>query len=609
MVRELDVPQDIHIMPEPAHVGRSAAKVWLRALEMTASISGQPNRTFPTVIEELADICGQSTALLSDAESFTFRKLAERSNQYARWALDQQIGQGQTVCLLMPNRAEFLAVWIGITSVGGVVALLNTNLAGASLAHCVNEVDPKHIIVAAQLVDAFLSAQPHIAADTKVWLHGSGVVKVPRIDLELNKYSGERLGEAERRPVTIKDVALYIYTSGTTGLPKAAKISHYRLMQWSYWFAGMMDTKSNDRMYNCLPMYHSVGGVVAIGAVLVNGGSVVLREKFSVKQFWDDVISSGCTLFQYIGELCRYLLRAPAHPHESDHQIRLCCGCGLRIDVWNDFKNRFRIPQILEFYASTEGNVALYNVDGKPGAIGRIPVFLEHRQVVALLKFDIERGDLVRNKEGLCVRCIVNEVGEAVGKISGASSDLGASFEGYTSKVATDKKIVHDVLRKGDAWFRTGDLMQKDKQGYFYFVDRVGETFRWKGENVSTTEVSAVIMAFPHVVEASVYGVAIPGTDGRAGMAAIVVDDNFDLSELTKHLEGRLPRYAHPVFVRICTTIETTGTFKQKKYDLMQQGYDPAMVSDNIYFKEPERETFVRLNQESYLSILRGRKI
>jgi len=594
-------------MPESAEISRSTAKVWLRALEMTAPISGHPNRIFPTVIEELANKYGQSTALLFDDECLTFRELAERSNQYARWALHQEIARGQTVCLLMPNRPEFLAVWIGITSVGGVVALLNTNLASASLAHCINEVEPKHIIVATELVGAFLSAQPQIASKIKIWLHGGGTLKAPRIDLELHSYSGESLGKAERRPVTIKDPALNMYTSGTTGLPKAAKISHYRLMQWSHWFAGMMDSRSSDRMYNCLPMYHSVGGVVAIGAVLVNGGSVVLREKFSVKHFWDDVISLNCTLFQYIGELCRYLLRAPSHPHERDHQIRLCCGLGLKLDVWNDFKNRFRIPQILEFYAATEGNVSLYNVDDKPGAIGRIPAFVGHRHTVTLLKFDIEKGVPVRNKEGFCTQCVGNEVGEAVGKIT--TSDFGSNFEGYTSKDATDKKIIRDVFKKGDAWFRTGDLMQKDKRGYFYFVDRVGETFRWKGENVSTTEVSAVLTTFPHVVEASVYGVSIPGTDGRAGMAAIVVDESFDLAEFATYLESRLPRYAHPVFVRTCSKIETTETFKQKKYDLMRQGYDPTTVSDSIYFREPGRETFVLLDPELYNRILRGSKI
>ena len=590
-------------MPEPAEISRSPAKVWLRALEMTASISSHPNRIFSTVIDELADKYGQSRALLSDDECLTFRELAERSNQYARWALSQEIARGQTVCLLMPNRPEFLAVWIGITSVGGVVALLNTNLTRASLAHCIDEVEPKHIIIAGQLVGAFLSAQPQIASKIKIWLHGSGTLEAPRIDFELHRYSGERLGEAERRLVTIKDPALNIYTSGTTGLPKAAKISHYRLMQWSHWFAGMMDTQSSDRMYNCLPMYHSVGGVVAIGAVLVNGGSVVLREKFSVKHFWGDVTGSGCTLFQYIGELCRYLLRAPSHPRESDHQIRLCCGLGLRLDIWNDFKNRFRIPQILEFYAATEGNVALYNVDGKPGAIGRIPAFLGHRQAVRLLKFDIEKGEPVRTEEGFCIQCGVNEVGEAVGKITSAPLDLGSNFEGYTSKEATDEKIICDVFTKGDAWFRTGDLMRKDERGYFYFVDRVGETFRWKGENVSTTEVAAVIMKFPHVVEASVYGVSIPGADGRAGMAAIVVDESFDLTELAAYLESQLPRYAHPVFIRICNKIETTETFRQKKYDLIRQGYDPSTTSDSIYFKEPGSATFVHLDPELYYSI------
>ena len=286
------------------------------------------------------------------------------------------------------------------------------------------------------------------------------------------------------------DRALYIYTSGTTGLPKAANVSHFRLMQWSHWFAGMMDTRPNDRMYNCLPMYHSIGGVVAIGAPLVNGGSVVIRERFSASHFWDDVVEWNCTLFQYIGELCRYLVNSPPHPREAEHRLRLCCGNGLRPDVWEEFKRRFRIPQILEFYAATEGNFSLYNCEGKPGAIGRIPSFLAHRFPMALVKFDIETGEPIRNEEGFCIRCSANEVGEAIGKILDGGSSPGSRFEGYTDKEASDRKILRNVFMNGDAWFRTGDLMRRDENGYFYFVDRVGDTFRWKGENVSTTEVA-----------------------------------------------------------------------------------------------------------------------
>jgi fatty-acyl-CoA synthase len=592
--------------PSPRTSDQSTTKVWLRALEMTAPIAEHPYRTFPAVIEELADKFADTPALLSESGRLTYRDLAGRSNQYARWALKQGIICGETVCLFMPNLPEYLAAWVGITSVGGVVSLLNTNLVGPSLAHCVNIVEPKHIIVAAQLVGAFLSSRPYLAHTAEVWMHGDCPAELPRIDLEVNKQSAKKLTSNERQPVTIGDLALFMYTSGTTGSPKAAKISHYRIMQWSHWFAGMMDTRSSDKMYDCLPMYHSVGGVVAIGSVLINGGSVMIREKFSASHFWNDIVSSECTLFQYIGELCRYLVHTPPDQREIDHRIRLCCGNGLRADVWDDFKNRFRIPQILEFYAATEGNVALYNVEEKPGSIGRVPAFLGHRYPLALLKFDVEKEAPFRNERGFCVPCASDEIGEAVGRIDNAPTKLERHFEGYTSTKESEKKIIRDVFEVGDAWFRTGDLMRKDSGGYLYFVDRVGETFRWKGENVSTTEVSEVIAAFPGVVEVTVYGVAVPGTDGRAGMAALVVETDFELNGLTAHLQSRLPHYAHPLFLRICPAIEKTSTFKFKKIDLMQQGYDQSMTTDCIYFKDPERQAFVRVDQMLYKSLQNG---
>ena len=409
------------------------------------------------------------------------------------------------------------------------------------------------------------------------------------------------LSDAER----LSYRALYIYTSGTTGLPKAANVSHSRLMQWSHWFAGLMDTRSTDRMYNCLPMYHSVGGVLATGAVLVGGGSVVISGKFSAHQFWNDVIRWDCTLFQYIGELCRYLLHADAPPHETEHRIRMCCGNGLRLDVWDEFKRRFRIPRILEFYASTEGNVSLFNVDGKPGAIGRIPSFLAHRAPMALVKFDFDTGEPVRNAQGVCLRCAPNEVGEAIGKVPRGPSNFTSRFEGYTSQEATEKKILRDVFEPGDAWFRTGDLMRKDEQGYFYFVDRIGDTFRWKGENVSTTEVTQTIAACPGVIDAVVYGVTVPGTEGRAGMAAVVVSPTFDLIAFRQRL-ARLPEYARPLFLRVRGEIETTATFKPKTLDLSREGYDPVTIGDAIYFDDVKRHAFVRLDKALYDRIQTG---
>ena len=583
----------------------SPLKAWVRALEMTAPIARNTSVTFPVLIETLADRFGAALALLSDRECLTYRALAERANQYARWALGQGLAAGDVVCLLMPNCPEYMAIWLGITRVRGIVSLLNTNLTGDSLAHSINLVAPKHVIVGADLVDAFAAVSPRLAPGVKSWTHGQGNHGFSRIDHEIQRVAGDGLQSSECALPSIMDPALYIYTSGTTGLPKAAKVSHFRLMQWSHWFAGMMDTRSSDRMYNCLPMYHSIGGVVATGATLVNGGSVVLRQRFSASHFWDDVVEWNCTLFQYIGELCRYLVNSPPHPREAEHRLRLCCGNGLRPDVWDEFQRRFHIPQILEFYAATESNFSLYNCEGKPGAIGRIPSFLAHRISVALVKFDIETGEPIRNEEGFCIRCSANEVGEAIGKILDGSSP-GSRFEGYTDKEASDRKVLRNVFVNGDAWFRTGDLMRRDESGYFYFVDRVGDTFRWKGENVSTTEVADTISAYPGVIEAVVYGVAIPGTEGRAGMAAVVVSEDFGLVAFRQHLAERLPEYARPLFLRIRGEIEMTATFKPKKQDLSREGYDPNITADVIYFDDRVRQAFVKLDAVLYERLQTG---
>jgi len=559
----------------------------LRTLRMTTPIAKRPTHVFPQVVSELAEKYGDAPALLSDRERLSYRELAARSNRYARWALAQGLRKGDTVCLLMQGRPEFLALWIGLTRVGGVVALLNTNLTGTALAHCINVVSPRHIIVAADLLEALASARPHVTGDAKTWLHGDAAADIPRIDRIVDALPGDELAPSERRVLTIEDRGLYIYTSGTTGLPKAATMNHYRVMLASHAFAGVMDTRESDRMYDCLPLYHTAGGLVATGALLVRGGSVVIRERFSAHEFWDDIMRWDCTCFQYIGELCRYLLHAPAHRRERSHRIRLACGNGLRPDVWNGFKERFAIPRILEFYAATEGNVTLFNTEGKPGAIGRVPSFLAHRSPTALVRYDVEQGELLRDAHGRCIRCGPHEAGEAIGKIA---SDPGSRFEGYTDKHETEKKIVRDAFEAGDAWFRTGDLMRKDEGGHFYFVDRIGDTFRWKGENVSTSEVSEAIAAFPGITQAIVYGVAVPGCEGRAGMAAVVSDRPIDLVAFREHLAGHLPEYARPLFLRVCDDIDVTGTFKPQKNALMCEGYAPAKTTgDQIYFRDRNR--------------------
>jgi fatty-acyl-CoA synthase len=596
---------EIETVTPPARA--SAAQAWLRALEMTAPIGNNPTRILPVVVQELAEKFHDAPALISDRERWSHRQLAERMNRYARWALHRNVAAGDVVALLMPNRPEYLAIWLGISAVGGVVALINTNLVGRSLAHCIDIVEPKHVIVAAELADALATALDDLESKPTIWSHGGNEERIfTRIDHEIERYSGAARAPRARRGGTIDDRALYMYTSGTTGWPKAAIIDHRRLMTWSHWFAGMMDTGPSDRMYNCLPLYHSIGGVVATGAVLVNGGSVVIREKFSVGRFWDDVTRWDCTVVQYIGELCRYLANAAPHPRETKHRIRLCCGNGLRKDVWDAFKSRFRIPQILEFYAATEGNMSLYNVDGKPGAIGRIPSYLAHRFPAALVKMDIETGQPLRDERGLCLRCAPNEVGQAIGRIGKGVSGAGGRFDGYTSAAETEKKILRSVFEERDAWFATGDLMRRDEQGFFYFVDRLGDTFRWKGENVATSEVAEAIATFPGVLEANVYGVPIPGTEGRAGMAALVLDGPLDLAAFRSHLAERLPIYARPVFLRVMDTIQITATFKHTKSGLAAEAYGPDRVEDRLYFDHPTRQEFVPLDRALHEEIQRG---
>jgi len=584
----------------------SPAKAWLRALELTTPIARNRDRILPTLLEEVAARLGDTPALLSDRESLTYGALVERANRYARWALGQGLAKGDVVCLLMTNRPEYMAIWLGITSVGVVVSLLNTNLTGASLAHCIRAVSPKQIIVASECVDALTAALHYVEPSPAIWAHGGEDVPYPRIDLDLARCSAEPLTLDERRATNIDDRALYIYTSGTTGLPKAANVSHARVMQWSHWFAGMMEVQPSDRMYNCLPMYHSVGGVQVPGAMLVAGAAVVIREKFSASSFWSDILRWDCTLFQYIGELCRYLLHTAQSAQETEHRIRLACGNGLSAEVWDAFKDRFRIPRILEFYAATEGSVSLFNAQGKSGAIGHIPSYLAHRFSPVLVVFDVERGEPARNQQGFCIRCAPNQAGEAISKVANDPSSIGSRFEGYTNQEASERKILRNAFEPGDAWVRTGDLMRRDEKGFFYFVDRIGDTFRWKGENVATSEVSEALCAFPGVKHANVYGVVVPGTEGRVGMATLVADGKLDLVGLRKHLASCLPAYARPLFLRIRSEVEVTGTFKYSKTELVRQGYDPQASADALYFDHLESGRFVQLNNDLYDRIQGG---
>jgi fatty-acyl-CoA synthase len=582
-----------------------ARDAWLRALAKTTNIA-QQGTTLPELIARLGGEFNAAPAIASPEAAFSYAQLAARCNQYSRWGISHGLQSGDSVALLMSNCAEYVAVWLGLTRIGVIVALLNSQLGGEVLAHSIKAANPKCLIVGADLAARVTAIRALLPAALELRVFGACAEQLQPLEPELASASGQSLRSTERPAPPIDATALYIYTSGTTGLPKAAKVSHYRLMQWSHWFAGMMDTKPDDRMFNCLPLYHSVGGVVATFATLVNGGAVVLRPRFSASDFWRDVRDERCTLFQYIGELCRYLVNSPRQSIETEHSLRIACGNGLRPEVWMPFKTRFKIPRILEYYASTEGNFSLYNCEGQPGAIGRIPAFLAARLPVALLRFDLEKAEPRRNAAGLCEPCAADEAGEAVGLMPNTEAQRAGRFEGYADVESSKRKVLRDVFEEGDAWYRSGDLMRRDARGFYYFVDRIGETYRWKGENVSSAEVLTALTASRGVIDGVVYGVSVPGADGRAGTAALLVSADFDLAAFHEDVAARLPPYARPVFLRILSRLEATGTFKPRKQDLMQAGFDPSLVQDPLYFDDPGARRYVPLDAALHAAILDG---
>jgi fatty-acyl-CoA synthase len=514
------------------------------------------------------------------------------------------VEKGEVVGLMAHNRPGYVAAWLGLTRVGATVALISPQLRDRALAHSVAQARCRLIIADAAFDRVLADAGAWLDTAPKVWILGQGIDPSGDLDRLLQAQDSGPLDPAGLPIVSLGDRALLIYTSGTTGLPKAARISHFRIMMWSRWFAGLLNASPADRLYNCLPMHHSVGGVVAVGSMLVAGASVAIAERFSASEFWDDVARWDCTLFQYIGDLCRYLTASPPHPLERSHRLRMAFGNGLSADIWTRFQDRFAIPRILEFYAATEGVFSLFNVEGRPGAIGRVPPFLSHRFGAVIVRQDMETGEPLRDSGGRCVRCAPGEIGQAIGRISSASGQQ--RFEGYADKADTEKKILRDVFEEGDAYFATGDLMRRDADGFIYFADRIGDTFRWKGENVSTQQVAQALSGFPGVHAACVYGVLVPNSEGRAGMAALVADDDLDLAGLYRHVESRLPGYARPLFVRVVREIEATATFKAKTRSLIEEGFDPGRIPEPLYFDDRTSKAYAPLDADAFARIASG---
>lgn len=579
----------------------------LRTLARVSRLKPGSNVNVADDLEASVDRHGARTAILFEDERWTYADLEERANRYASWALSQGIKPGATVALFMENRPDYLAVWFGLAKIGVATALINSQLVGAGLAHCVDTAGAGHVIVDAPLVEAWCSAGQYLNAPVATWVSGGAGQghRFTALDPIVARASSVRPDRAIRSGTRAEDLALLIFTSGTTGLPKAARITHLRMLLTMHSFAAATGATARDVIYAPLPLYHTVGGVCAPGIALTVGGAIALRRQFSVTAFWSDCVRFDATLFQYIGELCRYLVNAPAHPDERRHRLRLAVGNGLRPDVWDRFQARFGVQRILEFYGATESNLTLFNFDGGPHAIGRAPPYMKASVNVELIRFDPVGERPVRDADGRCIPCADDEVGEAIARIDPAKAQM--RFEGYSDAGATETKVLRDVFTPGDAWFRSGDLMRRDRLGYFYFVDRIGDTFRWKGENVSTTEVAGVLACAPGVLEANVYGVEIPGCNGRAGMASLVVDPaGFDPVAVRREVHDALPAYARPLFLRLTPAMDSTATFKQKKVDAIREGFDPRTVTDPLMFDDPRAGAYVPVCEDRYAEIVSG---
>ncbi len=557
-----------------------------RTLARVKSIAPDSANLICDDLQEAVDKWRDRTAMTFEGRTLSYAELDAIANRFAHWGKGLNLRRGQTVALFMPNRLEYFAVWYGLSKIGVVTALINNQLSGQALAHCLNISGAAQVVVDAETSPVFEAARTLLEKPMQQWILGPAHGEQRDLVQALKSCSQLPPDRSVREDVRAHDTALYIFTSGTTGLPKAARITHVRAQLYMRGFAGATGSKASDRIYVALPLYHATGGLCALGAAFLNGGSVFLRKKFSATHFWREAIEEGCTMFVYIGELCRYLVNQPPSDAETGHKIRMAFGNGLRPDIWPTMKQRFRIPEILEFYGSTEGNVSMFNFDGREGAIGRAPRWLRKRFNVRLVQFDVETETPVRGIGGLCVEARPGQIGECIGQIGG---DARSEYTGYVDKAASEKKVLHDVFEKGDRWFATGDLMKTDADGYFYFVDRIGDTFRWKGENVSTNEVAERLQGCRGVLEALVYGVAVAGAEGKAGMAGLVVGPDFDITTFGEHVAQDIPAYAQPVFVRTLPQIDTTGTFKARKMDLVADGFDPGKIKGPLFFHDPKK--------------------
>ena len=544
-------------------------------------------------------------ALLFEDQQITYTALNDWANQIAHYYLSLGVKKGDVVAVMLENRPEFIASVLGLAKIGVTLALLNTSQAGQVLAHSINLVKPIAVIAGDECHAAIQAIRDELAlpADRFYWFANTatrldaGTAPEGWHNLAQVIHAFPKFNPSTTKQVLGKDGLFYIYTSGTTGLPKAVIFRHSRWMLAYGTYGHVLNLNEKDVMYCTLPLYHATGMVVCWCGVLAGAGTFAIRRKFSTSSFWKDVKKFDASAIGYVGELCRYLMDAPSSELEKGHRVTKMIGNGMRPNIWNQFKQRFGVEEVLELYASSEGNVGFSNVFNFDNTVGFSPT------PYAVIQFDKEKNEPVRDKKGHCIRVKKGEVGLLIGKIT-----RRAPFDGYTDPEKNKAVIMKDVFTKDDAYFNTGDLVRDIGFRHAQFVDRLGDTFRWKGENVSTTEVENIVSAHAKILEAVVYGVEIPNTNGRAGMAAITLQpgtelSDADLADLAREFKQNLPAYAVPVFLRIQRQVETTGTFKYQKNKLKEQAFNPELCQEPILVLLPGSDAYCAVTDEIYQNI------
>ncbi|KAK6194722.1 hypothetical protein SNE40_000300 [Patella caerulea] len=537
---------------------------------------------------------------------WTFQDVENVSNRVANYFYEAGYRKGDMVALFMESRPEFVCLWLGLSKIGVSAALINFNQRDTALAHSITISNCKAVVFGGELSQAIKDVTQELPK--KIELYHTGAMTTNDItpinlDVALERTSTYPPPKVDQN---FKDCLFFIFTSGTTGLPKAAIVTHTRYFYMALAIQFFHHITSEDILYDTLPLYHTAGGILGIGQAILGGTTVVIRRKFSASQFWTDCIKYNCTMAQYIGEICRYLLAQPPRATDNQHKVRVMYGNGLRPQIWSEFQHRFGVKSMGEFYGATEGNCSIVNFDNTVGAVGFLTRIVPALYPVTLIRVDEDTGEPLRDRTGMCIFAKPGEPGELVGKI--VKGNPLREFDGYANKAASKKKIVSDVYRKGDTGFLTGDILVMDELGYMYFRDRTGDTFRWRGENVSTSEVEGILHKILKLQDATCYGVEIPGNEGKAGMAAIVDENNsVDLKGLYQAFQKSLPPYARPVFIRITKTVATTGTFKLKKTDLKKDGFNPSLIKDPVFYMNSKLGQYEQITPQIYDDICNNR--